>query len=125
MKKYLLISVFSLLFLQLSAQNKVTLSGYVKDSANGEALNSCNVFIEEPKVGTQSNAYGFYSLSIEPGTYVFNFSFVGYNTKSVKIDISKNTTLNMELTKALAQFGAVTLKGKKKDNNVTSNLSDN
>ncbi|MDI1235418.1 MAG: TonB-dependent receptor [bacterium] len=118
MKKYISLFVFSLFFIHLSAQNKVTLSGYVKDSANGEALNSCNITIDETKVGTQSNAYGFYSLSVEPGIYIVNFSFVGFVTQSIKLDITKNTTLNIELTKVLTSFGTVTVRAKRRDNNV-------
>ncbi len=47
----------------LKAQD-VTLSGYLKDAANGEALIGATVYIPELHQGTVSNAYGFYSLTI-------------------------------------------------------------
>ena len=54
---------FSLLFLllasagfsNLNAQNKVTLSGYVKDSANGEALTSASISVEGSEFTSNTN----------------------------------------------------------------------
>ncbi|HRG80775.1 MAG TPA: hypothetical protein PL167_14235, partial [Cyclobacteriaceae bacterium] len=42
-------------------EQSVTLSGYIKDSANGEALIGSTIFIKELQVGTVSNTYGFFS----------------------------------------------------------------
>lgn len=45
----------------------VTLSGYLKNKANGEALIGATVFIPELKTGVITNPYGFYSISVAPG----------------------------------------------------------
>jgi len=48
----------------LSAQNTVTLSGFVKEEGSGELLPGVSVFIPGTPYGTSTNAYGFYSLTI-------------------------------------------------------------
>ncbi len=117
MKKLLFLLFTFTFILHLSAQNKVTLSGYVKDSANGEALSGCNITIEDSKLGTQSNSYGFYSISVAPGKYNINYSFVGYSGKILEMNITENTTVNIELNKIAAEIAGASVK-KKKDNNV-------
>ena len=47
------------------AQEKFTISGYVKDSLSGESFISASIIIKElPGTGTYTNNYGFYSISI-------------------------------------------------------------
>ncbi|MES2618490.1 MAG: TonB-dependent receptor [Bacteroidota bacterium] len=118
MKKLIFLLLSNVLIFTLSAQNNVTLSGYVKDSANGEALSACNITVEEAKTGTQTNAYGFYSLTLPSGTYSISFSYVGFNTKTIVVNLTTNITENVEITKTLATFNNLTIKGKKKDNAV-------
>ena len=61
---FVLISFVS--FLQNS-----TLSGSIKDSETGELLIGASVFVEKLKQGISSNLYGFYSLTIPNGNYIF------------------------------------------------------
>ena len=44
------------------AQKKPTLSGYITDVRNGEALSYAKVFVQELKTGAVVNSYGFSSL---------------------------------------------------------------
>ena len=54
--------------LGLFAQNeKLTVSGYVKDNKNGEGLIGASIFIKELFTGTTTNTYGFYSLTLPKG----------------------------------------------------------
>lgn len=98
--------------------NKVTLSGYVKDSANGEILTGCNISVEGQRSAATSNQYGFYSLSLDPGKYTISFSYYGYKPYVLQIDISKNETRNIELSKTEEELIGVKISAKKKDNNV-------
>ena len=57
-QKIILFPVFFLCVILLSAQNqetnKVTLSGYLTDATNGEALLYANVFIKNTNIGAVS-----------------------------------------------------------------------
>ena len=49
----------------LIAQERYTLSGIVKNAETGEALIGANIVVKDLKgVGTSSNAYGFYSITL-------------------------------------------------------------
>ncbi|MCB0742672.1 MAG: carboxypeptidase-like regulatory domain-containing protein, partial [Ignavibacteriae bacterium] len=45
-----------------------------------------NIYIKELGTGTSSNEYGFYSITIPSSKYNIDFSFVGYEKKSLKVD---------------------------------------
>ena len=55
-----LVFALNLLLVGNGLAQKYTLSGYVKDAKNGEALIGVNVFIKNTSTGTASNSYGFY-----------------------------------------------------------------
>ena len=76
--KYILsfLIIFFFVFQSL-AQKKYTVSGYVKDKANGENAVGATVYIKELLKGSTANAYGFYSITIEEGEYTLVVSYVG------------------------------------------------
>jgi hypothetical protein len=113
-------SLFAILFCFLSAyaQNTVTLSGYIRDSSNGEALASCNVLVEGSNFSTQSNNYGFYSVSLLPGKHNIIFTYSGFETFTLALDIAQNETRNIDMARIMEDFKTVTVTAKKKDNNV-------
>jgi hypothetical protein len=45
-----------------NAQNKYTISGYVKDVSTGETMIGATVYVKETQKGTTTNVYGFYSF---------------------------------------------------------------
>lgn len=96
MRIYILLLIFSS-SISLAAQNKFTISGYVKDAANGEALIGANVFVKETRGGAAVNTYGFYSLTLPADTYTVNFMYLGYETYSQTIYLDKHISLNIDL----------------------------
>ncbi len=131
MKKLFLLGAFISVLQFLNAQNKFTLSGYVKDSTNGEIISGCNISVENSKVTASSNIYGFYSLSLDSGTYTINYYYPTFKSVSINLRINKNVTKNIELPKIEEVFKGVKITAKKKENNVekvemsTNNLNIN
>lgn len=83
----------------LSAQ-KSTLSGYLKDSQTGEVLIGANIYIEEISKGVATNVYGFYSITLPNGEYTVKMSYLGYDEKIQKVDLSTDKKLTIELVPA-------------------------
>ncbi|MBA3830026.1 MAG: TonB-dependent receptor [Taibaiella sp.] len=79
------------------AQNKVTLSGYVKDAESGESLINAAVYVKESGLGCVTNSYGFYSITVPAGNYTVLISYVGYSTKDVKMELSSSKSYTAEL----------------------------
>ena len=76
MKKLVLLLFICSIF-NAKAQDKFTISGYAKDAKNGEALIGVTVYKKNSQIGTSTNEYGFYSLTLPKGQDTIVFSFVG------------------------------------------------
>ena len=72
-KLYLFLLLFSLLGF---GQEKVTLSGVVSDANNNETLIGVSVYISELNIGTYTNEYGFYSITLHKGNYTVQISYI-------------------------------------------------
>lgn len=83
------------LFLGAAAQNKVTLSGYVKDSLSGETLIGAAVTVNGR--GVNSNQYGFYSLTLPPRDYMITVTYVGYQPRQISINLAASQSYNLLL----------------------------
>ena len=68
--KNLFILAFVLGSLSSFAQNRFTISGYISDDANGEALVAANIWSPDARVGTSTNGYGFFSLTLPSGKHI-------------------------------------------------------
>ncbi len=119
MKSSLLLFVLVLVANLSFAQQKLTLNGYIKDSANGEELIGATVLVKETGTGGATNAYGFYSITLPPGKYTFQFSYIGYTSQIVTLDLQQNEVKNMELVAESVQMEEVVVKGDRIDANVT------
>src|SRR5580700_3915655 len=95
-----IILIIALFILPLSysyAQEKFTLSGFVKDGSNGETLIGAGVFVSEINQGTAANQYGFYSLTLDKGTYNVKFSFLSFKDTIINVVLDKNIRLNVDM----------------------------
>ncbi|HAH22691.1 MAG TPA: hypothetical protein DCL77_02815 [Prolixibacteraceae bacterium] len=96
----------------------VTLSGYLKDKANGEALIGASVYIPDLKTGVSTNPYGFFSVSVPQGSYSIKFTYVGYQTQSPVINLNENKQINVLLEEETKQIEEVVISSERKDRNV-------
>lgn len=92
------LSTFLLLISNLSlAQEKFTLSGFVSDIDSKETLIGVNIIVPELQIGTITNEYGFYSLTLPEGDYVLQINYLGYRIKKENIILNEDITKNFEL----------------------------
>jgi hypothetical protein len=105
----------------VQAQEKVTLSGYVKDNASGEGLIGASVSVQElPGVGIATNEYGFYSLTLPKGTYTLLYNYLGYVTLSRTVQLTASQKLDIELSQNATALKEVEITTRKEDENVRS-----
>ncbi|MCP9767555.1 TonB-dependent receptor [Lacihabitans sp. LS3-19] len=80
------------------SQNTFTISGYVRELGTRESLIGVNVTLENSTIGTSTNTYGFYSLTLnQSDSITLVYSFVGFNKAFKKIVLNKNHEINVEL----------------------------
>ena len=109
--------VCSVLF--ATAQEKFTLSGYVRDSLSGETLIGATVSVNGHGKGIVSNQFGFYSITLPRGAYAVVVSFAGYQLQQLVITFDKNIEQNFYLTtKPVLQ--EVIVSARRRDGNVTN-----
>lgn len=116
-------ALFLILLYSVSFAQTYTISGTMKDSTNGEDLFGGSVQVKElSNVGATTNAYGFYSLSLEGGTYTLIYRSSGFDSKEVVVELSKNISLDIELRlpKDVLEMEAVEVTGVKENENITS-----
>lgn len=95
MNKTLLLLTIILLNTPSFAQ---TLSGFIREQKSGESLRDVSVSVNNTRIGTTSNQYGFYSIRLEGNReQEIVFSRVGYKSFTQKIILQKNQTLNIDL----------------------------
>ena len=121
----LAIKNLSLIFLlfcvsELHAQNYV-ISGYVREASSGEALIGATVVnTENPSIGQAANVYGYYSFELPKGVYTLRASYVGYQTKTVEINLNSNQSINFDLKEESTNLEEVVVSARRKDENVSS-----
>jgi hypothetical protein len=113
--------IFILLFATLfSAQEKATLSGYVKDGRNGEVLIGATVFKLGTNQGASTNEYGFFSLTLPKGSHQVAVSLLGYRTFTLEVDLNESVSRSFELTDETLLLDEVEVLGEAADRNVRS-----
>ncbi len=117
-RHYLIIAFILLPFVFIGQE--YTINGYVKDSTSGEVLIGANVYIEGKRTGTTTNAYGFYSLTLEPGDYTIVYTYLGYNPKKVFLSLQEDVTREVSLSPRSEQIEKVVIKSVRSNENVVS-----
>lgn len=99
------------------AQNKVTLSGEIKEK-DGTPLSPVTIAVANTTSGTYTNEKGRYSISLLPGKYTLVISFLGYETIQASIDIRSNKKMNFVMEESTVTLGSVEVYGKTKSQQV-------
>ncbi|MEO8732718.1 MAG: TonB-dependent receptor [Flavobacteriales bacterium] len=92
---------------------RFTVSGYVTDSATGEALIGASVFIQELNKGVPTNNYGFYSVTLEQADYTFVVRYIGYADLKRKVDLTSDHKINLALSTTVLVMKTVEVNGEK------------
>lgn len=121
--KFCCLALLSVTSLSLFAQAKYAVSGTIRDKSSGETLIGATVILlEQPRYGSSSNAYGFYSLSAPSGNYTMVVSYSGYQADSFKITLDRNLVIPVELGSGGIALQEVVVTTQRKDANVTAPL---
>ncbi len=101
------------------AQRNFTVSGYIKEKSSGESLIGATLSAGGT-LGTSSNEYGFYSLSLPPGNYRLVFNYLGFTSFEQIIDLNANLTLNVDMVATATDLQEVVINASPKNEQVQS-----
>ncbi|MBL7473704.1 TonB-dependent receptor [Robertkochia sediminum] len=92
------ISILLLSMLSVArAQTMHTISGEINELSTKESVIGASIFAVGTRLGTATNEYGFYSLTLPEGRYELVVSALGYKTITRKIDLKENLRLDFLL----------------------------
>ena len=103
---------------QLKAAVDYTISGYVKDVKTGEALIGASIIDTLHKSGCKTNSYGFYSFTLREGEHLVRFRYIGYDAKDIKVNLTGNVRMDVELNQQSIQKSEIVVTGVRSDDNV-------
>ena len=95
----ILVCLLAVLTLPLMAQYDAHLTGHVLDETTGEHLPYVNVQLKGTNIGTVTDETGHYLLKDLPvGRQIIVFSYVGYETLELPINIVEDKTVELKAT---------------------------
>lgn len=100
-----------------------TLSGTIFDSANNEVLIGASIYIKETGIGTLTNNYGFFSLTLPRGIYTFESSHLGYSVINKKIDLAGNFKWNIRLDPVPFEMKEIIISSINKEEKIFNSLA--
>ena len=74
----------------------------------------------QANLGTTTNAYGFYSITLPAGKHKVRYQYVGYTNSEIEIDLFENKKNDIELVEKTYELGNIVVTGERPDRNVTS-----
>ncbi len=119
MKKGLFLLLALVFSFSLEAQDKLTISGYLRDASNGETLIGANVYVKELATGSNSNEYGFYSISIPQGKYTIEYSYLGFETIRLDIELNENLKKDINFQTEGIAIEEIVITGEAENSNVS------
>lgn len=102
------------------AQEKYTISGYLRSAETGEALIGATIFLKDFYTGTITNTYGFYSITLTKGKGSIQYSYIGYESIIEEIVLSDNIEKNVELQPASTELAEVVVSSRVPDKNIVA-----
>ena len=98
-----------------------TISGYITEAGSGENLLGVSIYVPELKLGTTSNDYGFFSLTLPEGKHEIYISYIGYGTEIKSITLTEDTVWAIALAPTAESLDevVVTADDKIKESKVT------
>ena len=92
---YLLLALSATL---VYSQNSAVLSGYITAEDTNETLFGVNLIFPDLNMGTTTNEYGFYSISLPQGSHQLEVSYLGFKSKQQEITITQDYRFNLKLS---------------------------
>ena len=113
-----IISFLFLISFTAFSQEKITISGTVYDKASNETLIGVSIYFPDIKIGTTTNEYGFYSVTLPKGTYRIQLSSLGYFPINKTIDLQGELSQNFNLSEEAESLNEIIIEANIENLNV-------
>ena len=116
--RILLVPFFMFASLSCLAQEKFTISGYIKDASSGESVIGATVKVVNPLQSVGSNLYGYYSLTLPKGKQQISVSHVSFQTLDTTLELEGDVKVDFLLLNKPSSMTEVRVYSRRRDDNV-------
>jgi hypothetical protein len=78
-------------------QGKATIAGVVRDSKSGEPVIGASVYVENPMIGSSTDQFGHYSLTLSKGQHLVKVKSIGMKNTHRQVMLYANGRLDIEI----------------------------
>jgi hypothetical protein len=93
-----------------------TVAGFIKDYSTGEPLVGASVLVEKTRIGTSTDQYGYYSISLPRGKYVLDVQNIGMKDTRRQIHLNGDGKLNIDMQSTIIALRKVVISAQKISN---------
>ncbi|MGB1455390.1 MAG: TonB-dependent receptor [Flavobacteriaceae bacterium] len=79
------------------SQSSVVLSGYITAADTNETLFGVNLIFPNLNLGTTTNEYGFYSITLPKGLHQLEVSYLGFKSTQQELSVNEDSRFNIKL----------------------------
>ena len=84
-----------------------TISGIITDAESGETIIGAAIYVPVLQIGTTTNQYGFFSLTVETDTITLVISHLAFEPQTISRQLSSDLRLDLTLEPATLQIEGV------------------
>ncbi len=100
-------------------RKKYTISGFIRDRSDGEALLGTTIRVLGSAEGVATNDYGYYALSLFPGEYKLAIEYVGYEPLMLDVNLKTDTRIEVKLVPVNLKLDEVIVTAYEPDHEIT------
>ncbi|MCL2683490.1 MAG: TonB-dependent receptor [Bacteroidales bacterium] len=95
---------------------RVTMTGVVTNFRTGETMPGITLMLEDPFIGTVTDAFGFYSIRLPPGRQELIIRGMGIKNSKRQLMLFSDGKLDIEIQEQIYSLGEVTIMADRTDN---------
>ena len=89
------------------SQGNATIAGYVRDARTGEAVVGANIYTDDKKIGTTSDQFGYYSLTLSKGRHTLVITSIGMSDTRRQVMLYSDGKLSIDLSEFVTSLKRV------------------
>ena len=100
----------------ISRTSKAVVSGYVREKETGRPVPGAVVYVANLGIGTITDVYGYYVLSVPPGGHELLYKFLGRKDETYKVIVNGNGMLDVVMEERLIELWGAVITADKEQN---------
>lgn len=94
----------------------VNVAGYAREAKTGEPIAGASIYVENPRIGTTSDRYGYYSLNLPRGRHILNIQSIGMRDTRRIVIVYGDGKMNIDLQTQVMTLKKVIVSAEKASN---------